>query len=194
MARCYNVGSLERKWWGPLSRLAAPLLVRTIGPGRRCRRVLVADDVQQLNVRAVPRVMRPDILGNQGAQCVEPEVVGWCFAGRQSCAEGMRPSVKWGGMKVHDARAAEAVQLLGAASAEVMPKERGAVLVKYLPADAAPFPGRGCGASPSGILRRGTVGGTFGSLYGSGRALVQCGVVGGAVAVSQWLPWARVCG
>ena len=43
-------------------------------------------------------------------------------------------------MKVRDAPAAEPVQLLNAAAAEVMPKERGAVLVKYLPADAARVP------------------------------------------------------
>ena len=52
----------------------------------------------------------------------------------------MRPSAKLAGMKVCDARAAEPVQLLGAAAAEVMPKERGAVLVEYLPADAARVP------------------------------------------------------
>ena len=84
--------------------------------------------------------MRPEILGNQGAQCVEREVVGLCFAWRRSCAEGMRLSAKWAGMKVRDAPAAETVQLLGAAAAEVMPKERGAVLVEYLPADAARNP------------------------------------------------------
>ena len=43
-------------------------------------------------------------------------------------------------MKVLDAPAAEPVQLLGAAAAEVVPKERGAVLVEYLPADAARVP------------------------------------------------------
>ena len=84
--------------------------------------------------------MRPDILGSQGAQCVEREVVGLCFARRRSCAEGVRPSAKWAGMKVCDAQAAEPVQLLGAAAAEVMPKERGVVLVEYLPADAARVP------------------------------------------------------
>ena len=56
------------------------------------------------------------------------------------------------------------------------------------------FPRRGRGASLSGILRRGTVHGTIGSLYGSAHASVQCGVVGGAMAVSRWLPCARVCG
>ena len=103
----------------------------------RCRRVLVAEDVRPFNVGAVPRVTRTDILGNQGAQCVEREVVGLCFARWRSCAEGVRPSAKWAGMKVRDAPAAEPVQLLGAAAAEVMPRERGVVLVEYLPADAA---------------------------------------------------------
>ena len=81
--------------------------------------------------------MRPDVLGNQGAQCVEREVFSLCFARRRSCAEWMRPSAKWADIKVRHARAAEPVQLLGTAAAEVMPKERGAVLVVYLPADAA---------------------------------------------------------
>ena len=35
---------------------------------------------------------------------------------------------------------------------------------------------------------------TIGSLYGSARVFVQCGVVGGAVAISPWLPCACVCG
>ena len=64
----------------------------------RRRRVLLAEDVQPLNVGAVPSVTRPDILGNQGAQCVEREVVGLGFARRQSCAEGVRPSANWAGM------------------------------------------------------------------------------------------------
>ena len=38
-------------------------------------------------------------------------------------------------MQVRDARAAEPVQLLGAAAATVMPKERVVVLVEYFPAD-----------------------------------------------------------
>ena len=57
--------------------------------GWRCCWVLVAEDIQPLNVAAVPRVMRPDFLGNQGAQCVDREVVGLCFVRRGGCAEGM---------------------------------------------------------------------------------------------------------
>ena len=90
-----------------------------------------------VNVRAVPRAIVSDILGNQGAQCVERELVGLCFAWRRSYAEWMRPSGKWADMKVCDARAAEPVQLLGSAAAEVMPKERSDVLVEYLLADFA---------------------------------------------------------
>ena len=43
-------------------------------------------------------------------------------------------------MQVRDARAAEPVQLLGAAAAEVMPKEWGVVLFEYFPADATSDP------------------------------------------------------
>ena len=68
---------------------------------------------------------------------MEREVVGLGFARRRSCAEGVRPSAKWAGMQLRDARAAEPVQLLGVAAAEVMPKERGVVVVDYFPADAA---------------------------------------------------------
>ena len=64
------------------------------GAGWWCRRVLVADDVQPFNVGAVPRVVRPDVLANQGAPCVESEVFGLRFARRQSCAERMRPLAK----------------------------------------------------------------------------------------------------
>ena len=81
--------------------------------------------------------MRPYILGNQGAKCVECEVVRLCFARRRIHAEGVALSVKWAGMKVRDGPAAEPMQLLGAAAVEVMPKKRGVVLVEYLPADAA---------------------------------------------------------
>ena len=103
----------------------------------RCCRVLLAEDVQTLNVGAVPSVTRPDIPGTQGAQSVGRAVVGLGFARRRSCAEGVRPSAKRAGRQVHDARAAEPVQLLGAAAAEVMPKERGVVVVDYFPADVA---------------------------------------------------------
>ena len=64
-----------------------------------------------------------------------------CVVWRRTCAERMHPSAELAGIKVCDAPAAEPVQLLGAAAAaEVIPKERGAVLAQYLPADAARVP------------------------------------------------------
>ena len=105
-----------------------------------CCRVLLAEAVQPLTVGAVPCVTRPDILGNQGAQCVEHEVIASGFAWQQSCAEEVRPSAKWAGMQLRDTRAAEPVQLLGAAAAEVMLKDRGVVVVDYFPADASRVP------------------------------------------------------
>ena len=118
MARRCNVCSPEPRLWGLPPHLAAPTLVRARGARWRCSRVLLAEDVQQLNVGAVPSVGQPDILGIQGAQCVEREVVGLGFAWRRSCAEGVLPSAKWAGMQLRDARAAEPVQLLAAAAAE----------------------------------------------------------------------------
>ena len=65
------------------------------GAGGCCRRVLVGEDVQLLNVGAVPPLaIIPDVLLDQGAQCVEREVFGLCFARRRSCAEPMRLSAK----------------------------------------------------------------------------------------------------
>ena len=120
--------------WNP-DRRVRPLVWRPqrwCSPGGarwRCRQVLVTEDVQPLNVGAVPCVTRPDILVNQGAQCVEREVVGSGFARRQSCAEGVRRSAEWAGMQLREAQAAEPVHLLGAAAAEFMFKEWGVVVV-----------------------------------------------------------------
>ena len=110
------------------------------GAGCWCRRVLLAEGIQQHNVGAVPSIRCRDILGHQGAQYVERDVVGLGFARRRSCAEGVRPSAKWAGMQVCDALAAEPVQLLGAAAAEVMPKEPGLFVIDYFPADVARDP------------------------------------------------------
>ena len=160
-----------------------------------CRWVLLPEDVQPLNFGPVHSFTRPDILGNQGAQCVERGVVCLGFGRRQSCAEGLRPSTKLAGIQVRDARAAEPVQLLGAAAAEVMPKERALLSSTISQQTLHVFPGpRGCGASPAGILRRGTGRETIRLLYGGVRAVVQCGVVGGAAAVSRGLPCVSVCG
>ena len=92
------------------------------------------------------------------------------FAQRQSCAEGMQSPAEWARPQVRDARAAEPVQLLSAAAAEVMPTKRVAVFVVHLAADSNGFPGRGCGASPSGILRRGIVCRTIRPLHRRGCA------------------------
>ena len=80
------------------------------------------------------------LLGNPPAQCVECEVVGFDFARRRGCAEGVWPSAKWAGMQLGDARVTEPVQHFGAAAAEVMPKERGVVVPDYFPADVARVP------------------------------------------------------
>ena len=125
-----NVRTVEPRSWGPRATLAAPRLVRARGGG----------DVQPRNVGVVRPVRSPEILGNQGAQCVEREVVGLGFARRRSCAEGLRPSAKGAGMQVCVALAAEPVQLLGTAAAEVMPKERGVIVVDYYSADVAWVP------------------------------------------------------
>ena len=95
MARRRNVRRLGRKSWGPPPRLAAPMFVRARGGERRCRGVLVGEDVQSLKVRAVSRAIVPDILLDHGAQCVEREVFGMCFARRRSCAEWMQSSARW---------------------------------------------------------------------------------------------------
>ena len=65
----------------------------------------------------------------------------WVLRGSGAVQKGVRPSAKWAGMLVRDARAEEPVQLLGAAAAGVMPKERGVVVVECFPADAARVPG-----------------------------------------------------
>ena len=140
MARRCKVRSLKPRSWGPPARLAAPTLVRARGGGWRCCRVLLAEDVQPRNVGAIPFLWCPDILGNQGALCVEREVVGLGFARRRSCAERVRPSAKWAGMQLCDALAPEPGQLLRAAAAEVMPKERSVVVVAYFPADVSRVP------------------------------------------------------
>ena len=79
---------------------------------------------------------------------------------------------------------AEPVQHFGAAAAQVMPKQT---------LHGFPDP-RSCGASPAGILRRGTGRRTIGLPYGTACSFLQCGVVGGAVAVSRGLLCVSVCG
>ena len=67
-----------------------------------------------------PRTIVPDVLPDQSAQCVECEVFLMRFLRRPSCAEGMRSPAKLAQPQVRDARAAEPVQLLSAAAAQVM--------------------------------------------------------------------------
>ena len=68
------------------------------GAGWRCRRVLLAEDIQPRNVGAVPSIgVRgcPDVLGNQPAQRVEREVVSLRFARWRGCAEGVPRGVMY---------------------------------------------------------------------------------------------------
>ena len=134
--------------WNPERGVFLPVWQRPrlCAPGKagwRCRRVLLAEDIQPSNVGAVPSVSVggcPDIPGNQPAQRVERKVVGLGFARRQGRAEGVCPSAKLAGMQLGDALAAEPVQRLGAAAAKVMPRELGVVVPDYLPAEVAWVP------------------------------------------------------
>ena len=92
------------------------------------------------NASVLPRAVVPDVLPDQSAQCLECEVFVLRFARRRSCAESMRSPAESAQPQVRDARAAELVQLLSAAGAEVMPTKRVAVLVIHLPADPAWVP------------------------------------------------------
>ena len=62
------------------------------------------------------------------------------FARRQSRAESVRSPAEWARPQVRDARAAEPVQLLRAAAAEVMPAKGVAFVVVHLHADPAWVP------------------------------------------------------
>ena len=84
-----------------------------------------------------PRAIAPDVLPDQSAQCLECEVFVLRFARRRSCVESMRSPAEWARPQVRDAGAAEPVQLLGAAAAEVMPTKRVAVFGVHLHADSA---------------------------------------------------------
>ena len=111
------------------------------GAGGWCRRFLVGEAVQPLDVGAVlPRGVLPDVLPDQSAQCLDREVFVLRFARRQSCAEPMRLPAEWARLQVRDARAAEPVQLLSDAAAEVIPTKRVAVFVVHLHAEPAWVP------------------------------------------------------
>ena len=141
MARRCSPRGRGRKTWGPRPGLAAPRLVRARGGGGGCRWVLVAEDVQQLNVgAALPRAVVPDVLPDQSPQRLECEVFVFRFARRRSRAVSVRSPAEWARAQVRDARAAEPVQLLCAAAAEVMPAKGVAVVVVHRHADPAWVP------------------------------------------------------
>ena len=86
-----------RKLWGPPPWLAAPILVRARGGGMAVS--LGPCQGRRLTTQrrgcAPFRAIVPDILLDQGAQCVEREVFGLCFGQGRGCAEWMRSSAKW---------------------------------------------------------------------------------------------------
>ena len=111
------------------------------GGGGGCRWVLVGEDVKPLYIGAVlPRALVPDVLPDQSPQRLECEVFVLRFARRQSRAELVQWPADWARPQVRDAQAAEPVQLLGAAAAEVMPAKGVAVVVVHLHADPAWVP------------------------------------------------------
>ena len=120
---------------------SAQVGARQGGGGGGCRRVLVGEDVQPLDVGAVlPRAVVPDVLPDQSPQCLECEVFVLRFARRLSRAESVRSPAEGARPQVRDARAAEPVQLLRAAAAKVMPAKGVAVVVVHLHADPAWVP------------------------------------------------------
>ena len=120
---------------------SAQVGARQGGRGGGCRWVLVGEDVQPLDVGAVlPRAVVPDVLPDQSPQRLECEVFVLRFARRQRCAESVRSPAEWARPQVRDARAAEPVQLLRAAAAEVMPAKGVAVVFVHLHADPAWVP------------------------------------------------------
>ena len=117
---------------------SAQVGARQGGRGGACRWVLVGEDVQPLDVGAVlPRAVIPDVLLDQSPQRLECEVFVLRFARRRSRAESVRSPAEWARPQVRDARAAEPVQLLRAAAAEVMSAKGVAVVVVNLHADPA---------------------------------------------------------
>ena len=111
------------------------------GGGGGCRWVLVGEDIQPLDVGAVlPCAVVPDVLPDQSLQRLECEVLVLRFARRRSRAESVRSPAEWARPQVRYARAAEPVQLLRSAAAEVMPAKGVAVVVVHLHADPAWVP------------------------------------------------------
>ena len=166
------------------------------GAGGWCRRVLVGEDVQPLDVGAVlPRAVVPNVLPDQSAQCLECEVFVLRFVRRRSCSELMRSPAEWARpqVRLHG--------LQNQCSCSVPPQPRSCPR-SGLPSSSFTsmqtphgFPVCGCGASPSGILRRDFVCRTIGSLHGrgsarSGRRNGRCLAVAAGPCV--WLV-ARLC-
>ena len=120
---------------------SAQVGARQGGRGGGCRWVLVGEDVQPLDVGAVlPRAVVPDILPDQSPQRLECEVFVLRFVRRRRRAESVRSLAEWARPQVRDAPAADPVQLLRAAAAEVMPAKGVAVVVVHLHADPAWVP------------------------------------------------------
>ena len=109
-----------------------------------------------------PRAIVPDILPDQTAQCLECEVFVLRFAQRRSCAQGKPSPANW----------ARPHGLQNQCSCSLPPQPRSyprsGLPSSLFTSQQTPhgFPGRGCGASPSGILRRGIVCRTIGPLHG----------------------------
>ena len=105
------------------------------------RWVLVGEDVQPLGVGAVlSRAVVPDVLPDHSPHRLECEVFVLRLPRQRSRAESVRSPAEWALPQVRDARAAEPVQLLRAAAAEVMPAKGVAVVVVHLHADPAWVP------------------------------------------------------
>ena len=113
------------------------------GAGRRCRQVLLAEDIQPRTVGAVPSVSIggcQDVLGNQPAQRVECEVVGWVSRGggavQRGCARLQSgQACSWA---MHWLKNRCIVSALP--QPEVMPKARGVVVPDSFLADVAQVP------------------------------------------------------
>ena len=170
---------------------SAQVGARQGGQGGGCRWVLVGGDVQPLDVgAALPRAVVPDVLPDQSPQRLEYEVFVLRFARRRSRAESVRSPAEWARPQVRDARAAEPVQLLCAAAAEVMPAKGVAVVVIHLHADPpwVPRPWMQCFTfgHPEERCRSQDDRATTGE--GGARA------PGGATVGAWLLPRARACG
>ena len=172
---------------------------RWCAPGRagwRCRRVLLAEDIQPRNVGAVPSVGV-----GQTFWAISPRSVWsvrssvWVLRGGGAVQRGCARLQSWEACSW----SMHGLQNQWSVSAHPQPRSgprsgaSSSPTISQQTLHGLPGP-CGCGASPAGILRRGTGRGTIGLPYRCGRAFVQCAGVGGAEAVSQRLPCVSVCG